>query len=541
MIRVLLLTLCVFVNWKSMAQTPVYALSLPAPGLKDFSRPDSTFNALKEKMLQHRQHQNKAEEAVCLHQMGQVLFHLGNYTQAVDHLLKADQLFRITGRQELLAANLNALGTVYYYNQQAPKAWTEFREALGIYRQSNDSKGMADTYGLIGHLYEKQLQYDSAYQYQQAALSYAKAAKDPQVLARIHENIGSIFEDKSHFDSARHYFQLALDEYRQAGNNVDQIEVMNNLGDVWSKSGHYREGMVYARQAMEMALSAGEKYQLQSAYRDIAQNFNWLGQFDSAYIYLEKSRHLVQSIYAMENSNQISLLQTVYETEKKNAEIAQLNAAEKINRMLNIAIIAVLVLLALLAGLIINRQKLKMRNERAINDEKRKIYESQNELMESELKRQQLEEESLKQQLDTQSKELSSHILHLIQKNEVMEELKLGLTDISKDDKRDQKKQVRQLLQKINVSFSQDTYWEEFRLIFDKVHPSFMQAVQQRTPGLTPGELRLLALVKMNIDSGDMSKLLGVTVDSLRVLRYRLKKKLSLGQNESLSSFVHAV
>ncbi len=515
----------------------------PESGTTYFSDPppDAAFLQLKEEMLMHRRNQNQTEEAICLQKMGQILYHFSSYSQAVEHLLQADKIFRAGKNPDLLAANLNILGTVYYYNQQSPKAWVQFREALAIYSKKNNTAGIAETYGLIGHMYEKQLLYDSAYFFQKEALGYARSAGDTAILASIHENIGSIYEDKALYDSARFYFLLSLNEYERLGNVVDQIEVINNLGDVWSKTGHFPEGMKYARKAATMADATGEKYQLQSAFRDIAQNFAGMQQFDSAYHYLEMSRHLIQSIYSTESSFQISLMQTLYDTEKKNTEIAQLNAAKKADTVMNVAIITVLLLLGILASLVISRQKMKIRNERAVNNSNVKVFETQKGLMESELKRQQLEETSLKQQLDIQSQELSSHILHLIQKNEVMEELKKGLTEIIKDDKRDQKKQVRQLLQKINISFSQDSYWEAFRLIFDKVHPSFMSNMQQLCPELTPAELRLLALVKMNLASGEMATLLGITPDSLRVIRYRAKKKLNLAQTESLTGFVQSI
>jgi DNA-binding CsgD family transcriptional regulator len=116
-----------------------------------------------------------------------------------------------------------------------------------------------------------------------------------------------------------------------------------------------------------------------------------------------------------------------------------------------------------------------------------------------------------------------------------------GLLELLKDDKRDQKKALRQLLQKITISFSQDNYWEDFRLIFDKVHPTLLSGLQQQFPSLTQNEMRLLALVKMNISSADTAKLLGITTDSLRVVRYRVKKKLQLTPEESLSAFIQSL
>jgi DNA-binding CsgD family transcriptional regulator len=289
---------------------------------------------------------------------------------------------------------------------------------------------------------------------------------------------------------------------------------------------------------MQLAWAEQDKYQLQSAYRDMGECFMAMGNPDSGYHYLELSRDLVQEIYTADNQRQIALLQTLYAVEQKNAEITELNAGRKVDHIVLIAVILVALLLGLLGYAVNSRQKLKIRNEQALNEQQQRIHEAEKELMASDLRVKKMEEDTLKQELDIRSKELSSHILHLVQKNEVMEEIRTGLQEIIKDDRRDQKKQLRQLLNKIQVSVAQEDYWNEFRLIFDKVHASFFASLNRHSPDLTPAEVRLLALVKMNLGSADMSRLLGVTPDSLRVMRYRVKKKLRLGADDSLQQFI---
>jgi tetratricopeptide (TPR) repeat protein/DNA-binding CsgD family transcriptional regulator len=316
------------------------------------------------------------------------------------------------------------------------------------------------------------------------------------------------------------------------------VEVINNIGDVYSKTGNHVQGLVFARQAMMMAWEGQDKYQLQSAYRDMAESFEAMGNLDSAYAYLEKSRELVQDIYTADNQKQIALLQTVYEFEQKNAEISKLNAGRKVYTIVLVAIIMVALLLVMLGKLVNSRQKLKIQHEQRLNEQQQRIHHTEKDLMESALRMKKMEEESLKGQLDMRSRELSSHILHLIQKNEVMEEVRTGLQELIRDDKRDQKKQLRQLLSKINFSYAQDDYWNEFRLIFDRVHAQFFNVIKEKSPDLTPAEIRLLALVKMELGSADMAKLLGVTMDSLRVMRYRVKKKLGIDTGDSLQQYV---
>jgi hypothetical protein len=65
---------------------------------------------------------------------------------------------------------------------------------------------------------------------------------------------------------------------------------------------------------------------------------------------------------------------------------------------------------------IFSRQRLKIKDQNALAKQK----EVQHELMQLELKNQQLEEESLKQQLEVKSRELSTHTLNLIKNNQLL-------------------------------------------------------------------------------------------------------------------------
>jgi hypothetical protein len=97
------------------------------------------------------------------------------------------------------------------------------------------------------------------------------------------------------------------------------------------------------------------------------------------------------------------------------------------------------------------------------------------------------------------------------------------------------------LIQLINLNFNHDQYWNEFRETFEQVHQQFFDNVKRHGEELTGNDLRLLALIKLNLASPDIATLLGISQDSLRVSRYRLKKKLSLDASESLTAFVQSL
>ncbi|MEA5258132.1 tetratricopeptide repeat protein [Arcicella aquatica] len=506
-----------------------------------FHNPDTTFRLLKEKYNKANEQKDFVQAGLYLQQMGQICYHFGHYPQALDFHLQASTIFKANQKKELLAGNLNDLGVLYYYNHQRNLARQYYDEALGIYKNTKNELGMANTLGKIGQLYEKQQKYDSAFVYQRRAMMHYQKINNRQGMSKIYENIGSIYEDLAKYDSAYFYYQRSFTLNKETNNQIAQIEVLNNLGDVFRKTDKVKESLQYSKKALAMALDTKENYQLSGAYRDIAKAYNLLGRNDSAYHYLELSRKTALDIYDENSNKQLALLQVMYDISKKNNEIQQLNNAKKQNQIIGFAIGIVTILLAALATVIISRQRLKIKSERFLNEERNHVYETQKELMEVALRNKVLEEENLKNLLEVKTKELSSHTLHVIQKNQLLEKLYNKLEEMIKDERRDPKRQLRQIMQEINQSFNHDQYWDEFRGIFEQVHQSFFDKLKATTDNLTANDLRLVALLKMNLNSADISSLLGISQDSLRVVRYRLRKKLNLAQGDSLSAFIQAL
>jgi tetratricopeptide (TPR) repeat protein len=495
--------------------------------LRQTQSSDSAFLALRSAYNKAIDRQDRVSAATCLQQMGRLCYHLGHYPQSLDFYLQAGEIFRETSRMEALAGNLDDIGTLYYYNRQPALARKQYEQALSIYSRLKDKAGMAATFGKIGHLYEKQQSYDSAFYFQRQALAHYLQLDDKKGMAKICENMGSIYEDLDRYDSAGYYFQQALQLNEAIADDTASIEVLNNLGDVLRKTGRYREGLFQTQQALALARKVNEQYQVSGAYRDLAKSYHLLGNNDSAYYYLELSRNHLLDIYSKESSKQVALLQTMYDLEKKNREIDGLTNARKVTRIVTIAVIIVVVLLIVLGTMIISRQRLKIRHARILAEQDKQQYETQKEKMQAELEHRQME--------------LSAHTLHIIQKNQLLEQLQQRLDEMVKDERRDQKKQLKQLQQQINHSFNHDHYWEEFRKMFEQVHHAFFNNLKRYCDKLTPADLRLVALLKMNLPSGDIATLLSVSQDSLRVMRYRLRKKLNIEQGESLTAFIQSL
>ena len=65
-----------------------------------------------------------------------------------------------------------------------------------------------------------------------------------------------------------------------------------------------------------------------------------------------------------------------------------------------------------------------------------------------------------------------------------------------------------------------------FRQLFEQAYPHFFEKLHQLQPDLSPAEVRLLTLLKLNIPTKEMGFMLGVSAETIRKSRYRLRKKL---------------
>ncbi len=504
-------------------------------------RPDSALIILKKAHAKAVQDNDSLAAGRILQQMGQICFNQGHYAQALDFYLHADKIFAQENNKDLLAGNMGKMGILYYYNKQPDKAFQVYNKARTLYTSTGNKKGQAEIFGAIGHLYEKHHQYDSSFYYQHLALRTYNQIGDNYGQAKIYENLGSIHEDLANYDSSYSCFKRSLEIYRQHHDEVASIEVINNIGDILRKTGKYAQGIEQSRLAYTLSVKNNNLYQLAAACRDLGKGYQLLHQMDSAYHYLELSRKYSLEVYSRESLKQTSFLQVLYDMDKKSDEIIRLNNIRKINQIVTIAIITIVLLLIILGLVTFSRQRLKIRDQRVLAEQNKSIFEAQHELMQLELKNKQLEEESLKQQLELKSQELSTHTLNLIKNNQLLENMRNTLQDMVKEDKRDQKKQMQQIIQQINQSFNHEQQWKEFTLAFEQVHQRFFDKLKQHSNELTSADMRLITLLKVNMDSKDIAGLLGISNDSLRVARYRLRKKLNLEQGDNLSTFIQAL
>lgn len=170
----------------------------------------------------------------------------------------------------------------------------------------------------------------------------------------------------------------------------------------------------------------------------------------------------------------------------------------------------------------------------------RKKEQRQNEAREQELIR--LRNEKLRDEVSFKSKELANSTMAIIRKNEFLIDLK-NIIRRHKNDlgSRYPDKYFNYLNTKIDENISSRDDWQIFENNFERAHEQFFKKMKDTYPELTSGDLQLCAYLRMNLSSKEIAPLLGISVRGVENHRYRLRKKLNLEHNESLTDTIFSI
>ena len=91
----------------------------------------------------------------------------------------------------------------------------------------------------------------------------------------------------------------------------------------------------------------------------------------------------------------------------------------------------------------------------------------------------------------------------------------------------------------IEASLESGNVLERIENEFNIVHNNFIKNIRSRYPALTTNELLLCAYIKMNLATKEIAPLMNMSVRGVETIRYRMRKKLSLEREESLTDFLN--
>lgn len=202
----------------------------------------------------------------------------------------------------------------------------------------------------------------------------------------------------------------------------------------------------------------------------------------------------------------------------------------------NFAITILLILLLILSYFIHKKYRsyYHLQQEKLIDENNRLL-----EIKELEIEQQQMKLENAKLTLDVnmKNKELAATSMNLNSKNELLANIKEDLKKTANNSDTN----VKSVIRTINNNITEEDSWKVFKEAFNNADKDFLKKVKQAHPSLTPNDLRLCAYLRLNLSSKEIAPLLNISLRSVEIKRYRLRKKMDLNHAQGLVEYILSV
>jgi tetratricopeptide (TPR) repeat protein len=320
------------------------------------------------------------------------------------------------------------------------------------------------------------------------------------------------------FNLAEPNFEEAFQLREQSGDQYGMARSYAHLGGLFRDMHRYDEAIQYLERSVEMSQQIGSLEIDASSTSVLADIYAKNGWFEKAFATMSKSIVLNDSLSKEADSKKIAQIEMQYEFDKQQRE----EAIARQNREFWVtSIIIVLVLVVIVATLLFILQRIRANNEQL---QKEHFSLANKNLI--------LEKKVLEENLEYKNKELTTNVMYLMKKNELLNDVSQRLLEIRKTSKIEEKEKIYKIIIELN-SATNDDVWEDFELRFNEVYNDYYERLIGQFPHLTPNDRKLCAFLRLNLSSKEICAITRQSINSLNVSRARLRKKLGIDNSDT--------
>jgi DNA-binding CsgD family transcriptional regulator len=431
---------------------------------------------------------------------------LQHYEQGFEHHQRVYDMIKYMTPAEFprKAECLTQIGDEHYF-------FNDFRQAIFYDLQAINAEPAVllapypidiSTTNTIGLCYQQLGMTDSAEYYFKRTVSMAKARKEEAWVGIGSGNLGYSLFLKKQYAAAAPLLQLDVDLAVKAGDWGLASGSLMALADISILNGDLTKAGGQIALCRQYVSRSGQYKRFQRLYPIMSKYYVLTNQPALAAKYLDSSIFVKDSLNRKFSALQLLRASQHIDLERNRAAIADIESQKTISTLERDTLLGILLLVTGATALIYREQRKRARLQQEL------IVKARGEL-------------------DDATRQLNDFAKNIAEKNEMIQLLELQTDGADKD-------AVWKLQQSTILT---DADWAYFKGLFEKVHGGYLQRLKEKLPGLTPAEVRFMALSKLGLNSREMAAMLGVGTEAIRQYRSRLRKKFDLHEEASLEEF----
>lgn len=458
----------------------------------------------------------KSGEAKAWRRIGASNYVMGKSSELMRSQLEALKIYTETDNTTGMAYCHNNLGLAYLQIKELPKALNHFQLALRTINPEHDGF-KAICYNNLALVYYQMNEIDSALNFNNKALDIRRVlpSERPRLQATF-TNLGTIYSEQFNNNKrAMEYFEQSIVINQEIGNYTDLASNFIYVGNISKDRNEYSLARNQYLKAVQFADSSKDMSTKADAYLKLSELEKSMGRTDQSMKYYEDYHATV--LLALENQKEVEInrLENNYIIKQKEKELIVLQKEKAEQQTFQVLLIFGSVGIILVAAMLIVVLRWRVKNAR-------------------------LKARELELDLEQKNKELTSYALNFVQKNELISEISDKIEQLKNQSDGSGMKELVHMERILKESFRIDQGWNNFKRMFEEVHKDFFVRLKDNFPDLSSSELKLCALIRLNLNLKEAAGILGISPDSVKTARYRLRKKLDMIHDQSLVDFLMA-
>ncbi len=313
------------------------------------------------------------------------------------HCLEALRNYELIKDTANTANILVNIANVYQQQNNFELSDKYLRQAEAKAKLLSRKVSLGNVYNTMGILYAENNKLDSAEKFFLLSTSIREKLNDNTVIPWNYNNLGGLYLMLGKPEKAIHYLEKALATFEKIENYEGQTSVANNLGELNMQIGDTKKALEYYSYSRKLYSKTNNPDNLENLYGNLSVYFDKMGDVKTALKYADSLIVLKDSLYGKKLGQSIAEMQTKYDVEKKDLELAKHKAeieSEKNKRFVMYGALAFFIILCSVAtwAFIQKRKSSKLLEHKnaqlananqEITHQKEQLSEKQNEILDS--------------------------------------------------------------------------------------------------------------------------------------------------------------
>jgi len=270
-------------------------------------------------------HDYKSYHALVLKRVGEVYEAQGSYQRAVEYFLNALRINEQLQNKQEEGWTLGLIGRMYMHQGLDIVANQYAKHALSNLTEIHDKAGVAFAHTILGLIAFHKRDFDEALEHYKVTLQLREQMGYHDLADVVYE-VARVYEEQGFYERAMRYQRRVLEYYEADGDKAKQLTVLNTLTLLSAQIHRWTEAVQYLKQSENLIQTISNPLLERETYKTYAKLYKAKGDYAKALEYYDLYESLNDTIFSNQSATRIAELNALYQLERKENEIRELNS-----------------------------------------------------------------------------------------------------------------------------------------------------------------------------------------------------------------------